>query len=358
MGSASFADRALKLAGVGRHGQLAVDLGTANTVVVRRNEGVVLFEPSVVAIDELTGRLQAVGDQARKMIGRTPAHIRATRPLRHGVIADFEMTEEMLRHFIARAAGPRSRAEVIVCVPSGITPVERDAVEEATLDAGAAKAFLIDEPLAAAIGAGLPVAEPVGSLVVDVGGGTSEIGVTASGGLVVSHSIPVGGYELDESIVRTLQESEHLLVGQEQAEALKLEIGSALPGVRLDEAGEIAGRDLLTGLLRRARVGADTVRAALQRPLKQITDAVNQLLEQTPPQLAADLATGGLTLVGGGALLPGFDRLLEQETGLTVNVDREPLTTVARGAGVALEDVKRLQPHRSQRRTRRSKRRR
>jgi rod shape-determining protein MreB len=247
---------------------------------------------------------------------------------------------------------------VIVCVPSGITPVERDAVEEATLDAGAAKAFLIDEPLAAAIGAGLPVAEPVGSLVVDVGGGTSEIGVTASGGLVVSHSIPVGGYELDESIVRTLQESEHLLVGQEQAEALKLEIGSALPGVGVGEAAEIAGRDLLTGLLRRARVGADTVRAALQRPLKQITDAVNQLLEQTPPQLAADLATGGLTLVGGGALLPGFDRLLEQETGLTVNLDREPLTTVARGAGVALEDVKRLQPHRRQRRTRRPKRRR
>jgi rod shape-determining protein MreB len=343
----------MKLAGLGRHGQLAVDLGTANTVVVRRGEGVVLFEPSVVAIDEVTGRLQAVGDQARRMIGRTPAHIRATRPLRHGVIADFEMTEEMLRHFIARAAGSRSRAEVIVCVPSGITPVERDAVEEATLDAGAAKAFLIDEPLAAAIGAGLPVAEPVGSLVVDVGGGTSEIGVTASGGLVVSHSIPVGGYELDEAIVRTLQEREHLLVGQEQAEALKLEIGSALPGVRDNAESEIAGRDLLTGLLRRVRVGADTVRGALQRPLKQIIDAVDQLLEQTPPQLAADLATGGLTLVGGGALLPGLDRLLEQETGLTVTLDPEPLTTVARGAGAALEDVKRFhQPERRRRRTR------
>ena len=347
----------MRLAPFGRHGQLAVDLGTANTVVVRRGEGVVLFEPSVVAIDELTGRLQAVGDQARRMIGRTPAHIRATRPLRHGVIADFEMTEQMLRHFIARAAGSRSRAHVIVCVPSGITPVERDAVEEATIDAGAAKAFLIDEPLAAAIGAGLPVAEPIGSLVVDVGGGTSEIGVTSSGGLVVSHSIPVGGYELDEAIVRTLQEREHLLIGQEQAEALKLEIGSAQPGATVPAASTVAGRDLLTGLLRRAHVGADTVRAALERPLTQIVQAVGELLEQTPPELAADLADRGLTLVGGGALLPGFDRLLEQRIGLTVNLDREPLTTVARGAGAALDDIKRLRPDAQRRWARTSKRR-
>src|SRR3954451_20944231 len=204
--------------------QLAVDLGTANTVVILRGEGIVLFEPSVVAVDELTGRVLAVGDQARRMIGRTPANIRATRPLRHGVITDFEMTQQMLRHFIARAAGPRSRAHVIVCVPSGITPVERDAVEEATRDAGAAKGFLIEGPLAAAIGARLPVGEPVGSLIVDVGGGTSEMGIAASGGLVVSHSIRVGGYELDEAIVRALQDHEKLLIGQEQAEALKLEI--------------------------------------------------------------------------------------------------------------------------------------
>ena len=324
---------------VGRTGRLAVDLGTANTVVVRRGAGVVLFEPSVVAIDEVTGRVLAVGDQARRMIGRTPANIRATRPLRHGVITDFEMTQQMLRHFIARAAGARSRAHVIVCVPSGITPVERDAVEEATLDAGAAKAFLIEEPLAAAIGAGLPVGEPVGSLIVDIGGGTSEMGIAASGGLVVSHSIRIGGYELDEAIVRSLQERERLLIGQEQAETLKLEIGSALAGAAVADTATVAGRDLMTGLLRRAVVNAQAVREALQRPLAQIVEAVTQLLEQAPPELSADLTQRGLMLVGGGALLPGFDQLLERETGLAVTVDAEPLTTVARGAGEAMDEA-------------------
>src|SRR5207248_10121518 len=205
--------------------QLAVDLGTANTVVFRRGEGIVLFEPSVVAIDERTGDVQAVGDQARRMIGRTPAHIRATRPLRHGVIADFDVTEQMLRHFIRQViSGFRSSTQVMVCVPSGITPVERSAVEEATLGAGAGRAYLIEEPLAAAIGAGLPVAESVGSLVVDVGGGTSEIAVTALGGVVAAHSIRVGGYELDEAIVRMVQAEEKLLIGMEQAERLKIEI--------------------------------------------------------------------------------------------------------------------------------------
>jgi rod shape-determining protein MreB and related proteins len=336
-----------------RAGRLAVDLGTANTVVVRRDEGVVLFEPSVVAIDELTGRVQAIGDQARRMIGRTPANIRATRPLRHGVITDFEMTAQMLRHFIARAAGPRSRAQVMVCVPSGITPVERDAVAEAALDAGAAQAFLIEEPLAAAIGAGLPVGEPVGSLIVDVGGGTSEMGIAASGGLVVSHSIRVGGYELDEAIARSLQQDERLLIGQEQAEALKLAIGSALPDDELDKTATVAGRDLVTGLLRRALVSAATVRSALQRPLAQIVDAVKSVLEQTPPQLSADLTTRGLTLVGGGALLPGFDLLLHRETGLAVTVDPDPLTTVARGAGEALEEFKHFQAATRRKRTHR-----
>src|SRR5213593_2106104 len=234
---------------------LAVDLGTANTVVFRRGEGIVLFEPSVVAIDERTGAVQAVGDQARRMIGRTPAYIRATRPLRHGVIADFDTTEEMLRHFIQRVIGGfRSRAHVIVCVPSGVTPVERAAVEEATLAAGAARAYLIEEPLAAAIGAGLPVAESVGSLVVDIGGGTSEMAVTALGGLVVAHSIRVGGYELDDAIVRVIQAHDKLLVGQEQAERLKIEIGSATEGVSVPDSAEVAGRDLVTGLLRRTTI--------------------------------------------------------------------------------------------------------
>jgi len=320
--------------------QLAVDLGTANTVVFRRGEGVVLFEPSVVAVDERTGDVQAVGEQARRMIGRTPSHIRATRPLRHGVIADFEVTEQMLRHFIRRVIrGVRSHADVIVCVPSGITPVERNAVEEATLAAGASHAYLIEEPLAAAIGAGLPVADSVGSLVVDVGGGTSEMAVTALGGLVVAHSIRVGGYELDDAIVRVVQANHQLLVGQEQAERLKLEIGSAEDGVRVPETSEVAGRDLVTGLLRRATIGADQVRRALERPLAQIVDAVKDLLERTPPELAADVSGRGLMLVGGGALLRGLDARLQRETGLPVVVPDDPLTTVARGAGQALEEL-------------------
>src|SRR5213080_873460 len=222
-----------------RSEQLAVDLGTANTVVFRRGEGVVLFEPSVVAIDERSGEVQAVGAQARQMIGRTPAHIRATRPLRHGVIADFEMTEQMLRHFIRRVLGGRHlRTHVMVCVPSGITPVERSAVEEATRAAGAAHASLIDEPLAAAIGADLPVAESVGSLIVDIGGGTSEIAVTALGGLVVAHSIQVGGYELDDAIVRAAQQQEQLLIGQEQAESLKIALGTAIAGIERISSGD------------------------------------------------------------------------------------------------------------------------
>jgi rod shape-determining protein MreB len=324
--------------------QLAVDLGTANTVVFRRGEGVVLFEPSVVAIDERSGAVQAVGNEARRMIGRTPAHIRATRPLRHGVIADFETTEQMLRHFITRATGSaRSRAHVIVCVPSGITPVERDAVEQATLDAGATRAFLIEEPLAAAIGAGLPVGDAIGSLIVDIGGGTSEMGITALGGLVVAHSIRVGGYELDDAIVHLLQQREKLLVGQEQAEAVKLEIGSADVGVEVPDTAEVAGRSLTTGLLRRALVDADQIRSALSRPLAQIVDGVKDVLERTPPELSSDIAQRGLMLVGGGALLPGLDILLRRETGLPITVDAEPLTTVARGAGHALEELEALE---------------
>jgi rod shape-determining protein MreB and related proteins len=330
----------MRLRRIGAERQLAVDLGTANTVVVRRGEGVVLFEPSVVAIDERTGEVQAVGEQARRMIGRTPAHILATRPLRHGVIADFEVTERMLRHFIRRVIpGFGSRAHVIVCVPSGITPVERSAVEEATLAAGAARASLIEEPLAAAIGAGLPVAESVGSLVVDVGGGTSEMAVTALGGLVVAHSIRVGGYELDESIVRVIQTRDQLLIGQEQAEALKIEIGSALAGVDGPGSAEVAGRDLLTGLLRRRTIDAEQVRGALERPVAQIVDAVKDLLERAPPELSSDVADRGLMLVGGGALLRGLDQRLERETGLPVTVADDPLTTVARGAGQALEEL-------------------
>ena len=332
---------------------LAVDLGTANTVVFRRGEGVVLLEPSVVAIDERTGRVHAVGDEARRMLGRTPATITASRPLRHGVITDFETTQAMLRHFIRRVSGSRLRADVIVCVPSGLTQVERSAVVEAALAAGARRAQLIEEPLAAALGAGLPVGEAIGSLIVDVGGGTSEMAVTALGRMVVSKSLQVGGYDLDEAIVRSVQQKQRLLVGQEQAETVKIEIGSARKprGSRTAvETTEIAGRDLGTGLLRRVTLDADQVREAIAQPLAHIVQAVKELLEQTPAELSADVAAGGLTLVGGGSLLGDFDDLLGDETGLQVQRDFEPLTTVARGAGAALEELPRLNTRGARRR--------
>jgi rod shape-determining protein MreB and related proteins len=327
--------------------QLAVDLGTANTVVFKRGSGIVLFEPSVVAIDERTGEVHAVGAEARRMIGRTPANISATRPLRDGVIADFAVTEQMLRHFVRKVSGRgRSRAEVMICVPSGVTQVERNAVTRAALAAGATRAFLIEEPMAAAIGAGLPVAEPVGSMVVDIGGGTTEIGVTALGSLAVVHSIRVGGYQMDDAIVRSIQQRERLLIGQEQAEALKIEIGSAIDNAKVEDAAEVAGRDLSTGLLRRTVVTSAQVRSALERPLEQIVAATKDVLERTPAELSADLVRPGITLVGGGALLPGLDQLLTTETGLPVTIATDPLTTVAIGAGHALEELAALKTKR------------
>jgi rod shape-determining protein MreB len=332
--------------------QLAVDLGTANTVVYRKGEGIVLFEPSVVAIDERTGEVHAVGAEARRMIGRTPAHISATRPLRDGVIADFEVTEQMLRHFIRKTAGTaRSRADVMICVPSGITQVERNAVTRAALAAGSTHAFLIEEPMAAAIGAGLPVAEPVGSLVVDIGGGTTETAVTALGSLAVVNSIKVGGYQMDDAIVRSIHQQERLLVGQEQAEALKIGIGSATAGAEREEEADVAGRDIVSGLLRRKSITAVQIRNALQRPLDQIVTAVKDLLDQTPAELSADVIDQGITLVGGGALLPGLDALLQTETGLPVTTADSPLTAVALGAGQALEELGTLKrPQRKRRR--------
>jgi rod shape-determining protein MreB len=287
------------------------------------------------------------------MIGRTPAHIKATRPLRHGVIADFDTTEHMLRYFI-RSAVRRlgAGAEVMVCIPSGVTQVERTAVEEATIGAGAARAYLIEEPLAAAIGAGLPVAESVGSLVLDVGGGTSEMAVTALGGMVVSHSVRVGGYDLDDAIVKLLQDRHRLLIGQEQAERVKLDIGAARPQRIEPAVTEVAGRDLSTGLLRRASVDSEEVVAALQRPLDQILEGLELVLERTPPELAGDIADRGLMLVGGGALLRDFDELIRARTGLAVTTTEDPLTTVAIGAGLALENAAHLTPARGRRRRR------
>jgi rod shape-determining protein MreB len=321
--------------------QLAVDLGTANTVVYRRGEGIVLFEPSIVAIDERTGSVHAVGAEARRMIGRTPAHISATRPLRDGVIADFEVTEQMLRHFVRKAGGgARLRADVMVCVPSGITQVERNAVTRAARAAGATHAFLIDEPMAAAVGAGLPVGEPRGAMVVDIGGGTTETAVTALGSLAVVHSIKVGGYQMDDAIVRSIQHNERLMVGQEQAEALKIEIGSAIATAEAEGTAEVAGRDLGTGLLRRTSITSAQIRTALRQPLDQIVTAVKEVLERTPAELAADLVEQGITMVGGGALLSGLDTLLGAQTGLPVTVADTPLLTVALGAGQALEELR------------------
>lgn len=323
--------------------QIAVDLGTANTVVYRRGHGIVLFEPSIVAIDNRSGSVYAVGAEARRMIGRTPAHISATRPLRDGVIADFEMTEQMLRHFIRRAAGDkRLRADVMVCVPSGITQVERNAVTRAARAAGASQAYLIDEPMAAAVGAGLPVAEPRGALVVDIGGGTTETAITALGGLAVVHSIKVGGYQQDDAIIRAIQQQERLLIGQEQAEGLKIEIGSAFPSATVPGQAEVAGRDLSTGLLRRVSIYSAQIAGALEHPLSQIVAAVKDVLDRTPAELSADLIEQGITMVGGGALLPGLDTLLATETGLPVTIADEPLLTVAVGAGQALEEMEAL----------------
>jgi rod shape-determining protein MreB len=320
-------------------GDTAIDLGTANTVTYMRGEGVVVFEPSVVAIDERTGEVHAVGAEAKRMIGRTPATIRAVRPLRHGVIADFDVTEAMLRHFIAKTIGRRrGRPRVVLCVPGGVTDVERRAVVEAALSAGAREVGLIEEPMAAAIGAGLPVAEPGASMVVDVGGGTTEVAVISLGGIVVSESLRVGGYEMDDAIVRYVKERHGLLIGQESAEEVKVGIGSAGDLPALGEA-EVRGRDTVSGLLRRTPLGSDEVRRALTGTVGRIVDAVRETLERTPPELAADVVERGITLVGGGTLLRGFDRRLHAETQLPEHTVESPLTCVALGAGRSLDEV-------------------
>jgi rod shape-determining protein MreB len=321
---------------------LAVDLGTANTVVFARGQGIVVFEPSVIAIDERTGDIHAVGSDAKRMIGRTPATIRATRPLRHGVIADFDVTEQMLRHFIKQASDTRfSFARVILCVPSGITGVERDAVEEATLAAGARTVYLIEEPIAAAIGAKLPIEEPAASMIVDIGGGTTEVAVIALGGMVVWQSIRVGGYEMDDAIVRHVRTVHNVQIGQQTAEDAKIEIGSAWP-LETELETDVAGRDTLTGLLRRVRVNSEEVRHAVEGPVGAIMTAVKEALERTPPELAADIGERGVTLAGGGSLLRGIDERLRSETHLPVHSVEDALICVALGAGHALEEVETL----------------
>jgi rod shape-determining protein MreB len=326
---------------------MAVDLGTANTLVYVRGRGIVLSEPSVVAVDSRNGQVHAVGLEAKRMLGRTPGTISAIRPLKDGVIADFDVTEQMLRHFIQKVHQNRwAHPRVVVCVPSGVTGVEKRAVEEACLSAGARQAYLIEEPMAAAIGCGLPVAEPVGSMVVDVGGGTSEVAVISLGGIVVSQSIRVGGDEMDDSIVNYCKHTHKLLVGQQTAEEVKLELGSA--SVLPEEiTTEIRGRDMVSGLPKTIMLSSEEVRGALEEPLSQIIGAVKDTLDRTPPELAGDIMDRGITLAGGGALLQGFEERLRAECQMPAQISESPLTCVAVGSGRSLEEFETI--HKAQR---------
>jgi len=321
---------------------LAVDLGTANTVVYVRGKGIVLNEASVVAVSTKDKRLLAVGMRAKRMIGRTPGHIHVIRPLRDGVITDLEICEKMLAYFIRRVHGARrvAKPRMVICVPSGITAVEQRAVQEVAELAGARKpAFIIEEPMAAAIGAGLPVHEPTGNLIVDIGGGTTEVAVISLGGIVTSTSVRVGGDRMDEAIVQFIKKEYSLAVGDSTAEEIKIAFGSACP---LEEEiyGEVRGRDLLTGLPRTVSINSDEIRRALEEPVAAIVDALKETLDNTPPELAADIMAQGLALTGGGALLHGLDAHLSAETGMVVRIAENPLQSVAIGAGQCLEDFK------------------
>jgi rod shape-determining protein MreB len=317
---------------------MAIDLGTANTVVYVRGRGIVLSEPSVVAIDQRTGEVHAVGSDAQLMIGRTPATISADRPLRHGVIADFEVTEAMLRQFVDKVLHSRfSRPRLVMCAPSGVTDVERRAVEEASLSAGAREVHLIEESLAAAIGAGLPIAEPVGRMVVDVGGGTSEVAVISLGGIVVFESVRIGGYDLDEAIMNYVKQRHGVTIGQQTAERLKFEIGSAWP-LDDDLTAEVKGRDLVSGLPKTVTITSEEARRALEEPLRVIIETIKLTLERTPPELAADIAQRGILLAGGGCLLKGFEDRVRAETKMSAYLADSPLTCVVLGSGQSLEE--------------------
>jgi len=318
---------------------MAVDLGTANTLIYVRGHGIVLNEPSVVAVNVRDGRPLAVGLEAKRMIGRTPAHIQAIRPLKDGVIADFEICEKMLRYFIHKVHRSRwVKPRMVICVPSGITGVEQRAVQEAAEYAGARKpAYIIEEPMAAAIGAGLPVSEPTGNMVVDIGGGTTEVAVISLGGIVTSQSVRVAGDELDDAIVQFVKKEYSLALGERTAEEIKLTLGSAWP-LEQELTAEIRGRDLVTGLPKTITITTGEVREAIDEPTTAIVDAVKATLDKTPPELAADIMEQGIMVTGGGALLTGLDRRLEHETGMPIHVAVNPLQSVAIGSGQALEE--------------------
>ncbi|MDH7577193.1 MAG: rod shape-determining protein [Bacillota bacterium] len=320
---------------------LGIDLGTANTLVHVRGKGIVLMEPSVVAIQRETGEILAVGEEAKQMIGRTPGNIIAIRPMKDGVIADFDITQSMLRYFINRALQKRTlfvRPRVVISVPTGVTAVEERAVREAALQAGAKEAFLIEEPMAAAIGAGLPVYDPTGNMIVDIGGGTTEVAVISLGGIVTSRSIRVAGDEMDEAIVQHIKRSYNLMVGERTAEDIKIKIGSAV----WDGGGatyQVRGRDLVTGLPKTVTITAEEVQKALAETVTSIIEAIKVCLEKTPPELASDIMDRGIVLAGGGSLLRHLDTLVSEETGIPVFLAEEPLYAVALGTGKALENI-------------------
>lgn len=319
---------------------IGIDLGTANTVVYVKDRGIVLREPSVVAIQEGTKRVLAVGDEAKRMLGRTPGNIIAIRPMKAGVIADFEITEAMLRYFIKKIHSRRKmvRPRIIIAVPSDITEVEKRAVKDSATHAGAREVFLIEEPMAAAIGVGLPVQEPAGNMVVDIGGGTTEVALISLAGIVFSRTVRVGGDEMDECIVQYMKRVYNLMIGERTAEEIKITMGSAYPTGE-DTSSEVKGRDLVAGLPKTLTITTEEIREALQEPVSSIIDAVRVTLERCPPELSADLVDRGMVLAGGGALLRGIDKLIAEQTGLPVHIADDPLSAVAEGSGVVLNEL-------------------
>ncbi|GHV39007.1 rod shape-determining protein [Clostridia bacterium] len=321
---------------------LGIDLGTANTLVFVKGKGIFLSEPSVVAVNTVTNEVLAVGDDAKEMIGRTPGNIMAVRPMKDGVIADFEITQAMLKYFIFKATRRNffssKKSRIVVCVPSGVTEVEKRAVMEAALSAGARDAYLIEEPMAAAIGAGLPVEEPTGSMVVDIGGGTSEVAVISLGGIVTCKSLRTAGDELDEHIVNYIKKVYSLAIGERTAETIKIKMGCAFNADR-QKTTEVRGRDLITGLPKTVTINQEEVLTALSEPVNAIVDAIKFTLEKTPPELASDVMESGIMLTGGGALLDGLDKLIAEETGMPVHIAREPLNCVVNGTGMVLDNI-------------------
>lgn len=319
---------------------IGIDLGTANTLVFVKDRGIVLREPSIVAVKAGTTQVLAVGDEAKRMLGRTPGNITAIRPLKDGVIADFEITEAMLRHFIGKAHGNRRfiRPRVVIAVPSGITEVEKRAVKDSAMHAGAREVFLIEEPMAAAIGVGLPVTDPAANMIIDIGGGTTEVAIISLAGIVFSRSVRVAGDELDESITQHLKRAYNLMIGERTAEDIKLRIGSAYK-LEKELGMDVKGRDLVAGLPKTVSITSQEIREALMEPVTRIVEAVRITLERCPPELSADLVDSGIVLAGGGALLRGLDRLIAGETGLPVHVAEDPLSAVAEGTGKALTEI-------------------